>query len=582
MMDKAPIQVLIADDNAVDRKILARILSNQGNEVVEATNGAEAVSLFVEHRPDMVLMDIMMPVMDGQEAARLMKQEAGEDFIPIIFLTSLTDVQGLADCLESGGDDFLTKPYSPVVLQAKVRAFYRMREMHRTLQEQRDTIARHNEHLLYEQEAAKAVFDNVAHHGCLSAQNIRYMLSPLALFNGDVVLAARGPSGTMQLLLGDFTGHGLPAAIGAMPLAEVFYGMTQKGFGLSDIVREINLKMHGVLPVGYFCCAVLVEMNFDTKSVSLWMGGVPDCYLLRHQGELVPLRSKHLPLGVLSNQSFDGSVERFDLSNEDRFLLWTDGITEVQGDSGDMFGDERLRHTIEAAKTPDDAFDAILDAVDRFKNRESLNGDDRTLIEMKMVDRDLLDDVSVQVASGPASGPIDWSMNYCLGPESLRHFNPLPLMVHILMEVPGLRVISGQLYTVMAELFSNAFEHGVLKISSGLKHSSQGFLKYYQEREQRINALTEGFVNISMTHSGDGSSGDLVIMLEDSGKGFDVNAHLNPSSMAGASTYCGRGISLVKEICDSLEYHNGGSQVIARLHWDEQEHGVRLQDEHGA
>lgn len=577
-MDNMPIQVLIADDNAVDRKILARILRNQGNEVVEATNGAEAVGLFVDHRPDMVLMDIMMPVMDGQESARLMKQEAGEDFVPIIFLTSLTDVQGLADCLESGGDDFLTKPYSPVVLQAKVRAFYRMREMHRTLQEQRDTIARHNEHLLYEQEAAKAVFDNVAHHGCLSAQNIRYMLSPLALFNGDVVLAGRGPSGTMQLLLGDFTGHGLPAAIGAMPLAEVFYGMAQKGFGLSDIAREINLKMHNVLPVGYFCCAVLVEMNFDTKSVSIWMGGVPDCYVLRRSGELTPLRSKHLPLGVLSNQSFDDSVERFDLVNEDRLLLWTDGITEVQGDSGDMFGDERLRQTIEAAETPANAFDAILAAVDAFKNKDSLNGDDKTLIEMKMLDRDLLDDVSVQVASGPTSGPIDWSMNYRLGPESLRHFNPLPLMVHILMEVPGLRVISGQLYTVMAELFSNAFEHGVLKISSGLKHSSQGFLKYYQEREQRINALEDGFVNISMEHTGNGSSGDLVIMLEDSGQGFDVDVHLNPGTAAGASAYSGRGITLVREICDSLEYHKGGSLVIARLHWSEQEHGARMND----
>ena len=572
-MSNALLQVLIADDNAVDRKILARILKNQGNTVLEATNGAEAVALFVEHRPDMVLMDVMMPVMDGQEAARQMKQEAGEDFVPIIFLTSLTDVQGLADCLEAGGDDFLTKPYSPVVLQAKVRAFYRMREMHRTLQEQRDTIARHNEHLVYEQEAAKAVFDNVAHHGCLSARNIRYMLSPLALFNGDVVLAGRGPSGTMQLLLGDFTGHGLPAAIGAMPLAEVFYGMTQKGFGLSDIAREINLKMHAVLPVGYFCCAVLVEMNFDTKSVSIWMGGVPDCYLLRKSGELVSLCSRHVPLGVLSNQSFDETVERFDLANDDRLLLWTDGITEVEDNQGVMFGDDRLRQTIESANSPASAFDAILSAVDSFKSGNGPNGDDKTLIEMRMVDRDVLDDVAMQVASGPTSGPIDWSMNYRLGPESLRHFNPLPLMVHILMEVPGLRAISGQLYTVMAELFSNAFEHGVLKISSGLKHSSQGFLKYYQEREQRIQVLTEGFVNIAMSHTGDGSSGTLTIVVEDSGEGFDVKKHVSSDTSTGASVYSGRGIILVREICDSLEYQQGGSRVIAQLSWSEHKHG---------
>ena len=68
--------------------------------------------------------------------------------------------------------------------------------------------------------------------------NIRYLLSPYALFNGDLLLAACTPSGNMHLLLGDFTGHGLPAAVGAMPLAEVFYGMTAKGFGLAETLRE--------------------------------------------------------------------------------------------------------------------------------------------------------------------------------------------------------------------------------------------------------------------------------------------------------------------------------------------------------
>ena len=78
----------------------------------------------------------------------------------------------------------------------------------------KELIAKHNEHLLTEQRVAKAVFDKVAHSGCLSAPNIRYLQSPFALFNGDLLLAAFKPSGGMHVLLGDFTGHGLPAAIG--------------------------------------------------------------------------------------------------------------------------------------------------------------------------------------------------------------------------------------------------------------------------------------------------------------------------------------------------------------------------------
>ena len=119
----------------------------------------------------------------------------------------------------------------------------RLWRLQQTVLQQRDLIAEHSDYLLNEQRVAKAVFDRVAHSGCLDAPNIRYLQSPYALFNGDLLLAAYTPSGDTHLLLADFTGHGLPAAIGAMPLAEVFYSMTAKGYGLAEILREMNAKL---------------------------------------------------------------------------------------------------------------------------------------------------------------------------------------------------------------------------------------------------------------------------------------------------------------------------------------------------
>ena len=84
---------------------------------------------------------------------------------------------------------------------------------------------------------------------------------PQALFNGDLLLAAHAPAGQMFVLLGDFTGHGLPAAIGAMPLAETFYGMAAKGYSSTDILREINAKLKQILPVEMFCCATLLDID---------------------------------------------------------------------------------------------------------------------------------------------------------------------------------------------------------------------------------------------------------------------------------------------------------------------------------
>ena len=259
------IKILVADDNESDRMILSSIINAQGHEVITAADGKEALDVFEKERPQIVLLDALMPEMDGKEVARYIKKSAGDNFIPVLFMTSLQDANDLAECLDAGGDDFLSKPYSRVILQAKLNAFLRMRSMHATMQAQRDEIAQHNRHLLQEQKVAKAVFDNVAHSGCLNSPNIKYMLSPMAMFNGDVLLAALKPSGGMHVLLGDFTGHGLPAAIGAMPMAEIFYFMTIKGFTITDIVCEINMKLKSILPVGVFCCASMADFSFQKQ-----------------------------------------------------------------------------------------------------------------------------------------------------------------------------------------------------------------------------------------------------------------------------------------------------------------------------
>ena len=112
-----PLTILIAEDSAADLLLLSTIIRRQGHQVLTATNGAQAVELFTRERPQLVLMDALMPVMDGFEAARRIKQLAGEALVPIIFLTSLRESEALAQCLDAGGDDFLPKPYSQAALR---------------------------------------------------------------------------------------------------------------------------------------------------------------------------------------------------------------------------------------------------------------------------------------------------------------------------------------------------------------------------------------------------------------------------------------------------------------------------------
>ncbi len=556
--------VLIAEDSAADRLLLSTIVRRQGHEVLTAANGAEAVEVFRQQRPQLVLMDAMMPVMDGFEAAQQIKALAGETLVPIIFLTSLTESEGLARCLEAGGDDFLAKPYNQVILAAKIKAMDRLRRLQATVLQQRDQIARHHNYLLNEQRVAKAVFDKVAHSGCLNAPNIRYLQSPYALFNGDLLLAAFTPAGDMHVLLGDFTGHGLPAAVGAMPLAEVFYGMTAKGYGLSETLREMNAKLKRILPVDMFCCATLLCLSFQRRSVEVWNGGMPDGYLHNiASDERTPLTARHLPLGVLSPETFDDRTEVFPMALGDRVFLLSDGVIDTCDADEQLFGVERLHQVFAANRQPEELFEEIEQALQDFRGEAR---DDVSMVEVSLLDATQMRPPTLVYSDSGQSCPLDWSVSFEFRAASLKRFNPLPYLLQLLLEVHGLRAQSGALYSVLAELYSNALEHGVLGLDSGLKRDASGFARYYQERNARLDALRSGYVRVHLEVVPTGEGGCLSIRVEDSGKGFDIARVMErPAENVRLS---GRGVNLVQQLGRNASWSDNGRSARVEFFWE--------------
>ncbi|WP_090188528.1 ATP-binding SpoIIE family protein phosphatase [Pseudomonas arsenicoxydans] len=559
-----PLTILIAEDSAADRMLLSSIVRRQGHAVLTAANGAEAVETFRLQRPHLVLMDAMMPVMDGFEAARQIKDLAGETLVPIIFLTSLTESEALARCLEAGGDDFLAKPYNQVILAAKIKAMDRLRRLQATVLQQRDLISRHNDYLLNEQRVAKAVFDKVAHSGCLNAPNIRYLQSPYALFNGDLLLAAFTPAGDMHVLLGDFTGHGLPAAVGAMPLAEVFYGMTAKGYGLAETLREMNAKLKRILPVDMFCCATLLCLSFQRRSVEVWNGGMPDGYLHRiASGERTPLSARHLPLGVLSPQTFNDSTEVFPMAVGDRVFLLSDGVIDTCDANEQLFGVERLQRVFAANREPDALFEEIEQALRDFRGEAR---DDVSMVEISLLEAAQLSPPALVYSDSGQSCPLDWSVSFEFRADTLKRYNPLPYLLQLLLEVHGLRAQSGALYSVLAELYSNALEHGVLGLDSSLKRDAAGFARYYQQRNERLDELRDGYVRVHLQIAPHGEGGHLIIRVEDSGAGFDVARVMERPVDGGRLS--GRGVSLIRQLSRNASWSDNGRSARVEFFWE--------------
>ncbi len=571
MSDDSPLTILVADDAETDRQILQAIVTRDGHRVISARDGREAVEVFERERPDLVLLDALMPNLDGFGAARRIKALAGESLVPIIFLTSLTDTESLVQCLDAGGDDFLSKPYNRVIIQAKIKAFNRMRAMHATILDQRDQISRHNQHLLQEQTVAKQVFDNIAHSGCLDSNNVRYYLSSLAIFNGDILVAGMQPSGSMMVLLGDFTGHGLPAAVGAIPLASTFYGMVSKGFAMSDILREINHKLKTILPVGIFCCATMVDINFRRQRIRVWSGGLPPGYILRQDGSPpVPITSTHLPLGVLGNNAFKDDMETYELAWGDHLYLWSDGIHEARSPEGELFGEERLKAVFAEhanQKGSDNLFDKILSRVQQFIGKGERD-DDLSLVEIRMDQPEKVNAVAAEAERRNRSTLSEWTMNFDILPASFRHFDPMPLLLNILVEVPGLRQYSGTLYTILSELYSNALEHGILGLDSELKTTPEGFSRYYELRQQRLEEISDGLIRIHLHHNTTEEGGILQVAVEDSGPGFVDPAGEDPRNVpTQANDYAGRGLALIEKLCDSVQYLGEGNRVEAVFSW---------------
>lgn len=325
----APMKILVVDDDPVGQSLLVSFLTTDGHCVETANDGLEAVARFNEMQPDIVFMDVIMPNLDGYEAARRIKAACGKQFVPLIFLTALQDENDLALCIAAGGDDFVVKPYNRVLLKAKLVAMQRIRSLHQEL-------AQYQQRTAEEIALSKHVFDAVTNRNAVLPA-VRYWHSSVGHFSGDIVLYRRSPRGRLMLMLGDFTGHGLGAALGAVPVSDMFYDLVEAEVALSDLVLAINRKLKSIMPTGRFCAALLIDIDADAKHAHIWNGGIPGAYLLDQQGRIQRnIVSSKLPLGIIDDQGFDAQPESIVLDPEMQIVLFSDGLNEARNPQGAM------------------------------------------------------------------------------------------------------------------------------------------------------------------------------------------------------------------------------------------------------
>lgn len=139
-----PPRILIVDDNETNRDILDTRLRVHGYELLQAADGEEAIAVAKEHLPDLLLLDVMMPRIDGIEVCRRLKGDPALPFMPIILVTAKADTQDVVAGLEAGADEYLTKPIDQTALVARVKSVLRVKALHDQVQAQAADLATWN------------------------------------------------------------------------------------------------------------------------------------------------------------------------------------------------------------------------------------------------------------------------------------------------------------------------------------------------------------------------------------------------------------------------------------------------------
>lgn len=555
-------KVLVVDDYAYNRDLVGFILEDYKYTVIYAENGQVACDLVAEDPSiDVVLMDVMMPIMDGFEATKQIKAREKDRFLPILFVTALDDHQNIIACLEAGGDDFVPKPIDERILIAKIKAHNRSKKLYDELKDANAELQYHRQTIDREHTLVEHIFKNGTKRLNSYCENFKIYTSPMSMFNGDLVLSAPSPSGGVYGLIGDFTGHGLVSALGTLPVTEIFFQMVSRQAGVAQIASAMNYRLNSLLPTNMFFCAAIFEMDYQGESLTAWIGGLEDVLVVSKDKKVSRYESAHMPLGILTEQEFDDSPSFLKLSKGDKVYIYTDGITETADKHDEMFGVERLIDVV--LDNDDEPLEAVISSLEEFSS-DGKQDDDISIIEITqgtVVHRDKESDAFIDVGKDyHCAKSIPWNLHIELVDKDLQSTSVVDQVMGFVSSIKGIELHQDKIFTIVSELYNNSLEHGVLRLESSLKEDADGFEKYYQLRQERLDAIDNEKITVDFRYV-NGNPNKLVLEIEDSGDGFEVDAVLQDTQQEDDSH--GRGMGLLAHLCASLRYENQGRKVIA-------------------
>ena len=380
-MTDVKIKILAVDDNIVNIKVLGQFLIKQGYDVITAESGEEAIEKFTSESPDIILMDIMMGGMNGLEATAKIKALAGDNWVPVIFMSALASEEDKIKGLDVGGDDYITKPIEFNILAAKLKAVQRIADIQNKLTATMVELTQYKQAEEREQEMAYELMESLFNTGQhLAGKDFHIWHTPATLFSGDLIVANKSSENRLYILHADSTGHGLTAALPLLPVSQTFYQMANKGFSIGNIAREMNKQLKFIMPINRFVAITLLLVDTENNVLEIWNGGNPSVFVSNEKKEVVKqFDSKHLALGILPDEDFDSKTEFYSCEGNNTVIMYSDGLVEAENSEGQIFDEASLLDVIKTTSNGATLRNNIVDAVTEHLNKGKAH-DDMSLI----------------------------------------------------------------------------------------------------------------------------------------------------------------------------------------------------------
>ena len=378
-MNRSRPAILAIDDTPANLELLIGALLADF-ELQIATSGAQGLTYASQSTPDLILLDVMMPEMDGFEVCRRIKADHQLRGIPIIFLTALGDAQSESAGLALGAADYIAKPINVATAQQRIRNLLEREALRQTIQTQFNELKQATD-LLQAARQRELEFGNAIQHTLLQGvipkgiegATVSSFSEPSQVVDGDFSDIRRLHTNSFDILVGDVMGKGVGAALIGAGVRSAYHQVLAdlqvvKAFGtvLPTPVQIVN-ELHRVLTprlaeLSSFVTLALYRFDLEAGSLTYVNAGHTHGLLMSAaQGKVVLIAGENLPIGVLPDEVYVEVCTP--IGPGDSLLIYSDGITEACSPSGEQFGQERLIGAFEAGRAAALVPFALLDSL---------------------------------------------------------------------------------------------------------------------------------------------------------------------------------------------------------------------------